>query len=485
MNQTFNIGFNFQTMAESQPEAPAIIAEDITLSYAKLWKITAAFAERMHQHGIDQSSIIAVHTNDIIVSLASLLASSLLGAQYVAVSKILEQDGVITPTHYIRSPEVEGADDKNYIQIDHSWAPAFVDIDKNVSYPGYRSADAPWMILHTSGTTGTAKYMVLSQRLVFDRSHAVQNDFHGQKTRVSILFSCQTRPFYARALAALLFGSTLIDSINICFWQQEKVNTVCGSSYQINKLLADNTMTPKIDLVEVSGAKLTADIAAVLKSSFTKVIDFYGAGETNKSHANEITIGSSGEIVATGIKLDGRIEIVDEHDNPCAAGKRGLVRIKNDYLVPGYLNAPAAQQKSFRDGWFYPGDYGHWGKAGALVIEGRDDELVNIAGIKFDPSRIDTALLTCTGIKAAACFLIPSSDVENKLMAFVELVDFKAPDQYINKAYQHCVEKFGTVIAPINIIVVPEIPRTEDGAVKRQKCKDMAVEIFKHAARKN
>ena len=482
MTQSFNIGFNFRAVAANQPDAPAIIAEDITVSYEKLWKITESFALRMRENGIGQASIVAVHTSDIIVSLASLLASSLLGAQYIAVSKELTQGGVVNPSHYLRSSDTTGPDDSDYILIDQTWAPAFAKVDENAPYPGYTAPDTPWLLLHSSGTTGRAKYMTLSQRLVFDRSQAVRDDFNGQSTRVSLLFTCQTRPFYARALAALLHGSTIVDSLSPAFWAQEKVTVVCGSPFQVNRVLSGTKEHDKIAFVEVSGSKLTLDVARVLSRAFTDVIEVYGAGETNKSFANKIEVNALGQMQALGLPLDSTVEIVDEQGMLCKNGISGSIRVKNGYTVPGYMNAPEAAKKSFNDGWFYPGDYGHWGPNGALVIEGRHDELINISGVKFNPSVVDDRLLKCEGVKAAACFLSPLSDLENKLMAFVELTDFDSPDRYVNQAHAACAKAFGTVVAPQHIVVVPEIPKTEDGAPKRQSCREMAIEIIKQSA---
>lgn len=39
-------------------------------------------------------------------------------------------------------------------------------------------------------------------------------------------------------------------------------------------------------------------------------------------------------------------------------GEEGEVRIRNSYLATGYLDAPEASARAFRDGWFHPATVG-------------------------------------------------------------------------------------------------------------------------------
>ena len=205
MDQRKNIGFEFKRIADANPDKPAIIAEDLVISYGKLMSITEAFSLRMQERGVNQSSTIAVKTTDMIVSLATMLASSLLGARYVAFQSDIADHGVIHPTHFFRSPDASDEPGYDFVLIDQNWAPAYVSSaeKEKVTYHGYAAPDQPWWILRTSGTTGTPKYLHISQTRVFDRSLAVRNDFVPHKTVFCSLFKCSARPFFVRATAAL------------------------------------------------------------------------------------------------------------------------------------------------------------------------------------------------------------------------------------------------------------------------------------------
>ena len=60
----------------------------------------------------------------MIACVASMLAASLLGARYVSLEARLIGDGVVVPTHILRSPEVSPFRDLTYHVMDASWPQA-------------------------------------------------------------------------------------------------------------------------------------------------------------------------------------------------------------------------------------------------------------------------------------------------------------------------------------------------------------------------
>ena len=85
--------------------------------------------------------------------------------------------------------------------------------------------------------------------------------------------------------------------------------------------------------------------------------------------AHEI-VGSPG---AVGFVTPGTaVQIVDRSGTVLPPGQEGLVRIRSDYAVDGYLGNPEETAQTFRDGWFYPGDIGTLGVDDLLIITGRE-----------------------------------------------------------------------------------------------------------------
>jgi acyl-CoA synthetase (AMP-forming)/AMP-acid ligase II len=482
--QQMNIGMNFARVANANPNHEAIVAADITLTYGKLWRIAQGFATRMRELGIDRSSTVAVHSRDMIACVASMLASSLLGARYVFLEPRLVDDCVVMPTHILRSPDVKPFKDLTYHMMDASWPQAGSPDSDGSEFPGYGNADDPWWIVHTSGTTGKPKYLNISQRAVYDRSMAVQADFKPLHTRLCSLFPCNTRPFVARANAALLNACTIIDTIDIAFMQAQGVNLVCGAPRTAMQWLAGRTVAPRMPVIQVSGAKLSDTDAAVLLQSFDTVEDVYGSSETSKSFVNVKTL-NQGQVVTRGQHLDSEVQIIGMDGAPCTGpGLEGTVRIRNGYMASAYIAAPQATEKAFRDGWFYPGDLGWWGPAGALVIGARLDEVINLGGEKVDPNAVDEVLCSVLGITGAASFRDPNNDITPpRLMAMVTVSDLAEADTCVAAAHLACRERLAAIMVPQMIFVVTSIPMTSDGAPRRIECQLLAQELIKKVNR--
>ncbi len=478
--QQMNIARCFARVVRENPDHKAIVAADITLSYAKLWRIVRGFATRMQELGIGRGSLVAVHSRDMIVCVASMMATSLLGAGHVSFEKRLVAGGAVRPTHFLRSPEVPPHPGVSYRLIDPTWPQAAAPdpVSDGSEFAGYAKAEDPWWFVETSGTTGEAKYLSLSQRDVYYRSLAVQEDFRPRQTRFCSLFACNTRPFFARANAALLNACTIVDTVDIGFMQAHDVNLVCGAPRAATEWLDGRRIAPRIAVLQVSGAKLSDSDAISLLESFSTVEDVYGASETSKTFVNVKGL-DGGRLTTRGKPLDSEVQIVGSDGVPVTGpGSSGIVRIRNNYMASSYLGAPAASQRAFRDGWFYPGDVASWGPAGELVISGRLDEIVNLGGVKVNLADVDEVLGSVQGIAGAAAFCDPTAPSTPGLMAMVTVSDRTEADKCVSAAHSACRERFGSLVAPQFILVVPSIPMTGDGAPRRNECARLAKSLM-------
>jgi acyl-CoA synthetase (AMP-forming)/AMP-acid ligase II len=72
---------------------------------------------------------------------------------------------------------------------------------------------------------------------------------------------------------------------------------------------------------------------------------------------------------AVGYVMPGvAVEVLDDHEQVLPCGKEGNLRIRSDYSVTEYLDDPSETQRSFRNGWFYPGNRGRLTSDNLLVI---------------------------------------------------------------------------------------------------------------------
>jgi acyl-CoA synthetase (AMP-forming)/AMP-acid ligase II len=374
---------------------------------------------------------------------------------------------VVTPDIIITSnpAPADVLSEPHIVTPDESWRTAEL---AGLTHAG--NDDAPFLYNSTSGTTGTPKLMTLSQRVLCLRAFAAKDDFIARETVFCALFTPSARPYVTRILAALINGATIVHSRNFDLWAATGMNHLYGSVAQVSAFLGGVSFSPKLPLVHVSGSRLPDGLARHLLGSFEQVVDLYASSETNRSFKNIKYLDEAGNLRTRGARLDSEVQVVDENYCPVPAGQIGLIRVRNPYMACGYINAPEAQARSFREGWFYPGDFGAFGPEGELVLSGRSGDVINRGGIKMSALNIDDALREVQGVTDAMCFEYQVPHGPSELIAFI------VPDK--GMLFSHVAMKLSECLAlrlppdwiPARFVEINAVPRAHDGGAQRFIC---------------
>lgn len=465
----FNIAARYGCIAGSHAGFPALLGDGVALSHAQFWRVVNGLAGHLAADGVGPGGLVALNSRNMVVVLATLMATGLLGAGFVVAGPILARAQVIRPTHFYRTPDMTGHPAVPFRVLPAAWLRADGADSPDVP-PAAVAPEAPWLYLHTSGTTGEPKFIALSQRVAYDRSRAAAVDFPVAQTTFATFFGCTSRPFLARALAALLQACTVVEGTDPDLWLRHGVNFVAASPMQMFRKLELGRLPRRIARLEISGARIPAGSARLYLESFDKVFDVYGASETSKSFANEIRLGADNKIEILGTPLDSEVEIVDAQGHPCIDGKSGRVRVRNGYMVPGYLNAPEVTTRVFRDGWFYPGDVAHWGRQGQLVLLGREDDVINLGGYKLQAGLVDALLCSVPGVREAVAFRNPISGTKDAMIAFVVYED-PVLRANVNVEILATIDRaIGFGLSDRSLRSVTDLPCDEDGLPDRAAC---------------
>jgi acyl-CoA synthetase (AMP-forming)/AMP-acid ligase II len=126
------------------------------------------------------------------------------------------------------------------------------------------------------------------------------------------------------------------------------------------------------EAVFVTGSSLPEDLSTRVRSRIcSNLTRGYESPEATMVAAMPAHF-APGTAGAVGYALPGIIvEIVDGDDRALPSERDGVVRIKSEYGASEYLEDPAETQRVFRNGWFYPGDFGYLTHENMLVISGR------------------------------------------------------------------------------------------------------------------
>ena len=157
-------------------------------------------------------------------------------------------------------------------------------------------------------------------------------------------------------------------------------------------------------------------------------------------------------------------QIVDDRGDTLPAGQIGLVRVRTTALPAGYIDDPAATARSFRDGWYYPGDFGVRSPEGALFLKGRTDDMINYDGVKIYPADIEAALLQHPNVAETAAFPLTIEGYRQIPAAAVVLRTATSADELIAFCKQHIGPR-----APRRIYILSELPKNSVGKVLKRE----------------
>lgn len=173
--------------------------------------------------------------------------------------------------------------------------------------------------------------------------------------------------------------------------------------------------------VHVGGARLHALVRdEALRKIGYQVLSHYGASETGMVATCDAQLLDQNPGLAGKVLGDTQVQVVDDLGVAVPYGHTGRVRCKKPGMAQGYQGE--AQSPQFQEGWFYPGDLGVLSADGWLTITGRDDDLINIGGLKISAVDLETQWLHLPGVRDI-CVVVLGTGMQQCLAVAVVLDD--------------------------------------------------------------
>jgi acyl-CoA synthetase (AMP-forming)/AMP-acid ligase II len=165
------------------------------------------------------------------------------------------------------------------------------------------------------------------------------------------------------------------------------------------------------------------------------------------------------------------LRIVDQENRPVNVGEVGEIICQSPLATHGYYKNPDATNASFRDGWFYTGDLGHFDEEGYLYVVGRKKDMVKSGGISIYPIEIEGVLYAHPDVLEATVIGIPDARWGEAVTAIVVL----KPDAKVTEAelIDHCKARLAPYKVPKSVAIVASLPHTEVGKVNKIKVREM------------
>ncbi|HTI49883.1 MAG TPA: AMP-binding protein [Planctomycetaceae bacterium] len=117
------------------------------------------------------------------------------------------------------------------------------------------------------------------------------------------------------------------------------------------------------------------------------------------------------------------LEVVDDADAPANPDTIGELRAKGPGVMLGYWRDPAATSEQIREGWLYTGDLAAVDSQGAIVLKGRRNSFVKIAGFRVQPSDLEEFAIRRMGVAQAVAVAYESPGSGTRLALFVRAAE--------------------------------------------------------------
>jgi acyl-coenzyme A synthetase/AMP-(fatty) acid ligase len=471
-----------QAVVDRQPNAPAFIHDGRLISYGVFAQITHAIARHLHEQGIKTGDVVGLAMTQTPLHCCAILALARLGAASLPIDP---SHGEATTALLCRRH------DAKYIVSDIAGyttqaAPRIqlgtLQLESQLGYAfvGFiPQHDTPFRLALTSGTSGTPKAVLHTHGSFVQRIAQTIYDCTGESRLLAPDLHITLSVVFA--LGVLMKGGVVV------FPADYRVTTIAATiqSFAVTHLILipshaaafanalpdGGPMFPSLRHVRIVGATPSPALIATLKGKCTdKLFSPYALTELGV-----ITLASSDQLFSTPhtaglVQPWATVEIQDEDGEPTPTGQTGLIRLKVDGMPSRYEGETKSTGAHFADGWFYPGDIGRFSADGQLFVEGRQDDLLNVAGNKVNPGRIEDTLNRYDGIHESAAFMWRQPMGETLLVAAIVGLDNASMPQLSEWAKSQL-----GLIAPDCYFSVSALPKSPTGKIKR---KETAAEII-------
>src|ERR1035437_4247223 len=400
----------FDTLAQSArqwPDRTAIIDAAGSLDYQSLWREVEALRVQLDRLGVRGGQGVGVRARNGHAFVIGALAALGCGAVIMPIHHQMKPDelsdmlaraplcvilddgsGTVQGSKTI-SLENPGGNGLRFTGLDRPQWPLA---------PGIKDAA---FVRFTSGTTGTAKGVVLTHRDVLERTSAANSGL-GLTCEDRVLWVLpMAYHFYVSIILYLEAGATVIVSADYLAGSlldtaaQHQATFLYITPMHVRMMNSEQSgraLPPSLKRVMSVSSKLHPQSALDFLARYkVPVSQGYGIIEVGLPIQNNSEAAEHPE--AIGRPVAGfEAKIVDDAMKPHAEGETGQLALRGPGMFSGYLNPPRSRAEVLHDGWFLTGDLAHSDSGGRIVLDGRTSSVIHVAGHKVFPEEVAAVL---------------------------------------------------------------------------------------------
>lgn len=410
------------------------------ISFARLENASAIFAQKLRDSGIKHGDRVAVMMRNSPAALAVIYAITRSGASWVPVNTALKGAGleyiishsqpalIIADSEYC--PIIADCGVAQLPAISAVDTPALPDFSADVEFEApLPTANDIAAIMYTSGTTGPAKGVLVTHRMLRLAAEAVAVCSDAREGDDFYMWE----PFFhiggAQVLLLPLVRNvtlTISDRFSASrFWDELRQ---AGSTHihhlgGIVQILLKQPPSEKDRDHNVRiawGGGCAIEVWRAFEERFgVQIRECYGMTEASSltTFNDRGIVGSVGRTVPWF-----SVKLVDEHGEIVTEGKGEIVVTTsiNGAIFPGYYRNPEATAKALRPDGFFTGDLGSWDQDGNLFFHGRMTDSVRCKGENVSAWEVEHVVADHPDVEDCAMIGVAADIGEHDIKLFVQ-----------------------------------------------------------------
>ncbi|GAA4024906.1 class I adenylate-forming enzyme family protein [Streptomyces plumbiresistens] len=481
--------------AARQPDRPAILFEGTTVTYGELSEWISGFHAALLKCGVRPGDRVLCMSGNRPEILVALFATARCGAIFVPVNPAapaVEIAGLVRDAE----PAVALAESATHgvltlalkLSAQGVGTPPRVR-SRLIDDPAYRECetapdphpvgpDDPAQIVYTSGTTGSPKGVVLTHGSLFWNQI---NTLLGLDVCSGDVTLVNTPLFHVAglntlAIATLHKGGTVVIhrrfDVETCLEtvRELRVTTLFTVPTMLG-LLSRHPSFAGADLSSlrwllVGGAALSPDTVTTWSWLGIPLLASYGLSEAGPSVSFRTTAQAAANPVSSGPPgLLTDLTVVGPDDGEVEAGETGELVVRGPHLAAGYWRRPEATAETFRPDGLHSGDRGLIDADGAVVITGRQKDVIITGGENLDPVEVEQAVATHPAV-AEAVVIGVEDPLWGECVAAV-IVPAGPQPPTLSELQEFLSSRIARYKIPRRLETVEALPRTAVGKIRR------------------
>jgi long-chain acyl-CoA synthetase len=169
------------------------------------------------------------------------------------------------------------------------------------------------------------------------------------------------------------------------------------------------------------------------------------------------------------------VRTVGPDGEPAGEGEEGELELEAPQIVPGYWNNPIATESTFIAGRLRTGDVAVIDEAGWIFLVDRLKDVIIASGFKVWPREVEDVLYEHPDVFEAAVVGEPDPYRGETVIAYVSLISGSTAREEEIVAFTR--ERLAAYKYPRRVHIVPEIPKTPTGKIRRSELRGDASPI--------